>query len=194
MWLQLGTLVSRPIGDRVINRVFIDSGYRPGSLYRRPENVIYLFCRRNKGLCFPTKGHDTQDRPLKTTDIDLSVQGRTVRGALKLWHVDTDHAKTWLYSRVEWPEDEPGGWHTHAGIDEDYARQVCSEEVITKASGRRTWIERGPNHYMDCEVLTYAAALSLNVYSLREITQAPSAEPRPAKRQGDNGRFGRRQL
>lgn len=175
VWMSLSALITRPIRDRAIARVFVDSGYKPGSLYKRPENVIYLFCRRHRALAFPTKGHDMQDRPLKTTDVDVSQHGRTQRGALKLWHIDTDHVKTWLYSRMDWPAGEPGGWHTHARIDEDYARQVVAEEVIVKASGRRTWLERGANHYLDCETMAYAAALSLNVYQLRELTAAPIA-------------------
>lgn len=195
VWVSLSTLITRTVGDRGIERVFVDSGYRPGSLYRRPENVIYLFCRRHKGLAFPVKGHDTQDRPLKTADLDLSIQGRTIRGALKLWHIDSDHMKTWLYSRVEWPEGEPGGWHTHAEIDEDYCRQVVSEEVLTKSSGRRTWIERGPNHYLDCEYMAYAAALSLNVYHLPEPVQArPEASATPARPRQPSAGFQRRGL
>lgn len=195
VWVSLSTLITRTVGDRGLDRVFVDSGYRPGSLYRRPENVIYLFCRRHKGLAFPVKGHDTQDRPLKTADLDLSLQGRTIRGALKLWHIDSDHMKTWLYSRIEWPEGEPGGWHTHAEIDEDYCRQVVSEEVVTKSSGRRTWLERGANHYLDCEYMAYAAALSLNVYHLPELVQAaPETQPTAGRPRQPSAGFQRRGL
>jgi phage terminase large subunit GpA-like protein len=195
VWLSLGNLITAPVRDRPIDRVFVDSGYRPGQLYRRPENVIYMFCRRHRGLAYPSKGHDTQDRPLKTADLDLSIGGRTIRGALKLWHVNTDYLKTWIYSQIDLPPDAPVHWHTHAQIDDDYAKQVVSEEVVTKSSGARTWLTRGDNHYLDCEGLAFAAALSLNVYMLRDDDIPPPPPPdeapsKPARRRG----FGRREL
>ena len=186
VWVALGNLLAQPIQDTPISRCFIDSGYRPGEIFRRPENVIYSFARRHRGLAYPTKGHQQQDKPLKANDIDLSIGGRTIKSALKLWHVNTDYAKTWLYAQIERPEGEPVAWETHAQIDEDYAKQVVAEEVITKASGQRVWMTRGPNHYLDCEVLTFAAALSLNVYALRDDDPKPpeNAPIKPLSRRG----------
>ncbi len=40
VWVAAASLVQSPVKDRPINRAFIDSGYRPGEIYRRPENVI----------------------------------------------------------------------------------------------------------------------------------------------------------
>lgn len=178
VWVALAAVLARPVKDRPIGRCFVDSGYRPGEIYRRPENVIYSFCRRHRGLAYPSKGHSQQDRPLKAADIDLSVAGRTVRSALRLWHLDTNYLKTWIYSQIEVPEGEKRLWHTHAQTDDDYAKQVASEEVITKASGQRVWMTRGPNHYLDAEALAFAAALSLNVYALRkEDLPTEPAEP-----------------
>lgn len=192
VWLSLAAIITRPVMDSPIGRVFVDSGYRPGEIYRRPENVIYTFCRRHRGLAYPTKGHNAQDRPLKTADIDLSIAGRTVKGALKLWHLDTNYLKTWIYAQIETAEGEPGQWHTHAQIDEDYARQVVAEEVITKASGLRTWMARGPNHYLDCEAGAFAAALSLNVYALRDDDQTePEDEISRSTPGRGRGGFGR---
>ena len=125
---------------------------------------------------------------MKANDIDLSVGGRTVRSALKLWHVNTDYCKSWLYAQIERPEGEPLAWQTHGQVDEDYAKQVVAEEVITKASGQRTWMTRGANHYLDCEVLAFAAALSLNVYALRDDDApkppTPTAPPPSRPRSG----------
>lgn len=193
VWISLSGIILAPVMDRPIDRVFIDSGYRPGSIYHRPENAIYVFCRRHRSLAYPTKGHDTQDRPLKTADLDMSIGGRTVKGALKLWHINTDYAKTWIYAQIDAPADIGGEWHTHAQIDEDYARQMVAEEVITKSSGRRTWLEKGANHYLDCEVLAFGAALSLNVYALRAESSSPDqASPLvAAPRERVSGRFKR---
>lgn len=192
VWLSLAAIITRPVLESPIDRVFVDSGYRPGEIFRRPENVIYVFCRRHRGLAYPTKGHNQQDRPLKTADLDLSVGGRTVKGALKLWHLNTDYLKTWIYAQIDTPEGEPGHWHTHAQVDEDYCRQVVAEEVITKASGLRTWMARGDNHYLDCEAGAFAAALSLNVYALRDDDPAPELpEPRPRAPARTRPGFGR---
>ncbi len=195
VWLALGNLITTPIKDRPIDRVFVDSGYRPGELYRRPENMIYLFCRRHRSLAYPTKGHALQDRPLKTADLDLSIGGKTIRGALKLWHLDTNYLKTWIYSQIDIPAGESGQWLTHAQIDDEYARQVVAEEVVTKASGQRTWMQRGANHYLDCEAEAFAAALALNVYMLRDDDKPPPPRtdetPSPRSRRGG---FRRREL
>ena len=193
VWLALGNLVRAPVGDRLITRAFIDSGYRPGKVWARPENIIYLFCRRFAGQAFPTKGHESQDLPLKMRAIDVTTGGKIVKHGVKLWHLDTDHLKTALYARIRAPADEPGAWHCHSAISEDYCRQVVSEQVIVKASGRRTWMERGPNHYLDCEVLNLAAAMSLNVYHLKPLDpEAPQPDPAPSRPRSSG--FGRRSL
>ncbi len=191
VWIALGQLVQRPIGDKMIHRGFVDSGYRPGKKWQRPENVIYQFCRRHPGQCFPTKGHDTQDTPLRAKLLDMTVGGKLIKGGIKLWHLNTDYLKSALYARVRAPAGEPGGWHCHRDITEEYARQCVSEQVLVKASGKRVWIQSGANHFLDVEVLNLAAALSLNVYQLKP--SAPQAEPAKPKAPPRRG-FARRSL
>lgn len=160
-------------GTMALKRAFIDSGYRPGDKWKRPENAIYMHCRRHHGLAFPTKGHDQQDRPIKASDIDVSVGGRTIKGGVKLWHLDTDHLKSWIFARIRWPDDQPGGWHLHADADEDYCRQIVSEELLIKPSGKRIWLRRSrDNHYLDAEVNALAAAMSLQVHALPQVASA----------------------
>jgi phage terminase large subunit GpA-like protein len=171
VWIKLGKYRDKQYGKDKIQRCFVDSGYRPGDRFRRPDNQVYSFCRRNNGWAYPTKGHDTQDKPLKSSMIDITLGGKTFKGGIKLYHVDTDYYKRWLYSRIEWPEDQTGGWYLFQNIDDDYCMQVVSEMCITKASGRRIWVpvKKGrPNHYLDCEVLAAACAGALNVHNLPE--------------------------
>lgn len=188
VWLALANIIHKPIQDRIIRRAFVDSGYKPGSDgYRRPDHMVYRFCHRMGGICYPTKGHDTQDLPVKKSAIDITIDGKILKNGLQLWHLDTDYFKSFIHSRIRWPAAaDTGGWHLHSDTDDDYCRQMVSEEVITKASGRRLWISRRsrPNHYLDAEVNVLGAAHSLNLQHLKEDTN-PSAQtvPTSAKRE-----------
>lgn len=180
-WILLGRLLS---GDyladaRRIDRGFIDSGYRPGDKLRRPAHQVYTFARRYPGLIYPTKGHDKLDTPHRMSRVDYSAAGRIIKGGVQLWHVDTDHYKSLIYSRLRWPAGEPGGFHLCQDAEEDYCRQMVAEEVITKASGRRVWIQRSrDNHYLDCEVNAFAAAATLQVHTLRPLPTDDEGKPK----------------
>lgn len=180
VWLLLGQVQQHGYGDPPLHiaRAFVDSGYRPGDRWRRPDNAIYAHCRRHAIAC-PTKGHDTQDRPIKSSMIDVSIGGRAIKDGVRLYHLDTDYLKTTLFGRIRWPTGEPGAWHLHAQIDEAYCRQIVSEELLVTASGQRRWIRRSrENHFLDCEILALAAALTLQVHSLPR-PDAPAPEPAP---------------
>lgn len=188
VWVALGSVLQTPIGDRYINRAFIDSGYRPGDAHRRPDHAVYTFSRRFPGVVFPTKGRDTMDQPLRFKDIDYTPGGsRIIKNGIRLCHIDTDYFKRWIHGRVNWPENQPGGWHLHAQVTEEYARQIVAEELIIKASGQAVWVRKSKdNHYLDCEVGATAAAYSLNVHKLQQVTDSkptetitPSSEPTP---------------
>ena len=196
VWTALSSLIQRPVGDRAIHRVFIDSGYRPGELWRRPQHAIYMFARRHRGMVYPTKGWKSQDKPIKPADIDMTIAGRPVKNAVKLWHLDTNYLKSWIYGQIERPPGEPRVWHSHAQIDEDYCKQLVSEEKLIKASGEVVWLKHGPNHYLDCEGEAFAAALSLNVWTLRADDPAPvDPQPEPDRSpRRPSSRFSRRQL
>jgi len=107
--------------------------------------------------------------------------GKTARGSLGLWWIDVGHFKNWLYARIAWPTDDPGGWHVHKGITEDYARQVTNEELIQLPSGRLVWKRTGSreNHFMDCEVLAAAGAHILGVNNLAAPVASPPAPAYP---------------
>ncbi len=152
-----------------MSRALIDSGYKPGSEYRRPENVIYQFCRRYAGVALPSKGFDTLRTPVNM--VPLKNDGIT------LITFDTDHFKTGLHIRIRWPQLEPGAWHCHREIDEDYCRQVTAEEVITTPGGKRVWVDHNrANHFGDCEVLCLVAARTLSLEALPPAEQAAAAE------------------
>lgn len=187
VWILLRQILDQQVGGRfLIDRTFIDSGYKPGS-GAQPDHKVYSFCRLTQGRAMPTKGQQTQDRPLKTTKVDVSVSGRILQGSLILWNVDTDHFKRWVHAQLQIPEGGTRLWTTHRDITEDYCRQLVAEERVSKASGRVLWVKRGQNHYFDCEVLARAAAVSRQVESIAGRPE-PKAAPEQAAQPDNSSR------
>lgn len=182
VWNSLLNILDQPIGDRRIDRAFVDSGYRPGDAYRRPDHAVYTFSRRKPGVVFPTKGQDQMDGPFKFSNLDYSFGGVLVKNGVRLYRLNTDYFKRWIHGRIRWPEDQPGGWHLHSATTEDYCKQIVSEQMVLKASGRATWVRKSrSNHYLDCEVNATAAAHTLNVHKLGPSNGAP---PEPKSDEG----------
>jgi hypothetical protein len=60
---------------------------------------------------------------------------------------------------VRWPDDQPGGWHLHQDVDEDYCRQIVSEARMRKPSGGIVQgLALARQHYLDAEARSFAAA------------------------------------
>lgn len=195
-WITLGNLLQRPVGDRPIDRAMIDSGYRPGEKFRRPDHAVYTFCRRFPGLAFPTKGHDTQEVPVRFKFIDYTYGGQVIRNGVRLYHLDTDYWKRWIHARVRWPDGEAGGWHLHNATTEDYCKQIVAEEMVTKASGRVVWVMRkgySDNHYLDAEVNAAAGAYDLGVHKLPPAPEPEKVDP-PGQQSEPSGGYSRRGL
>jgi phage terminase large subunit GpA-like protein len=180
VWTELHDLLTREVDGKPIRLMLIDSGYRPGEKDRNPDNQIYQFCRQHRGRAFPTKGHDTQDKPYKASKIDVSWRGKIIKNGLDLWHIDTDYMKSWVHARIEWPTGEPGGWHIPADATDDYCQQLVAEHRAVNPSGKVTWLRiRRDNHYLDVEALNVAAAHILRLHMLPKPadSRAKPAEP-----------------
>lgn len=139
VWQQLAALLQTRFGDHQIDLMLIDSGYRPGSA-RQPLNQIYEFCRRHPRRAAPAKGHDSQDRPLKASKIEINPRGGMAKRGIQLWHLDSDYFKSWVHGRIEWPAGESGAWHISQDATDDYCQQLVAEQRLVKASGKVTWI------------------------------------------------------
>jgi phage terminase large subunit GpA-like protein len=186
VWLALRTTISAAVQGRPIDRAFIDSGYRPGDVSRRPDHAVYTFCRSFPGQVYPTKGWDSLETPYKFRSIDYTRGGVVIKGGVKLVNLDSDYFKRWLHARIRWPQGQPGAWHLHRETGEDYCRQMVSEELVLKASGRAKWIRRSrQNHFLDAEVNATAAALSINVHKLPPYNPPPS-QPAAASHPGSS--------
>lgn len=219
VWEQLGALLERSWGETedkaglVIRRMGIDSGYRPGDKWRRPDNLIYDFCLRYR-KAVPTKGRDRLNKPLQPSLIDVTHRGQTYKKGLQLWHLDSDYFKSWVHSRLVWPEDQPGRFWVPSDISEDYCLQLTAEARVPKPSGLATWVKiRNENHFLDCEAINVAIAQSLGFHrrsrkpadgkqnspsktattaaatvAAQPVPRAPQAEPQKPKRQFSAGR------
>lgn len=149
-----------------IDRMLIDSGYRP--------EMVYQFCRRFPEKALPTKGHDTADKPLKASKIDLTSGGRVIKAGITLWHIDTGYFKSWVHGRINWPAASPGAWHLPADATLDYCKQVVAESLIVSPNGKKTWKRHEKdNHFLDVEVLNAAAAEMLQ-HKLKKIKTSPA--------------------
>lgn len=150
VWQQLSELSTKQWQGLSLSRIAIDSGYQ--------TQAVYEFCRLHKHLALPTKGHDTLDKPFKKSDIDVNVRGKILKQGLQLWHFNTDHMKSWVHSRIEWPSDQKGGFWLPQDISEDYCKQLVAEQRSVKPSGKVAWIKvKQHNHYLDAESLAYLA-------------------------------------
>lgn len=182
VWLDLANMLDREYGEKRIRLMLIDSGYKPGETTRNPDNQIYLFCRRFAGRVFPSKGHDTQDKPYKASKIDISVGGRVIPSGLDLWHIDSDYFKTWVHSRLAWPRGASGAWHLPHDATDDYCQQLVAEHRAVNPSGRVQWIRiRRDNHYLDAEALNVAAAHILRLHALRQTLEETAQVVSPAR-------------
>ena len=183
VWELLGGLIQRGVGQSPIRRTFIDSGFN--------TQAVYAFSRQHRGRAYPAKGHDQLEKPIRAVPIDVTYRGRTIRNGLTLWHLDSDFFKTWIHSRIQWPVDQPGGFHLPANATDDYCKQLVSEQRLVRPNGKVQWITvQRDNHYLDAEGLAAAAAHSLAVYALRGQQdkpqgrqQAEETQPRPERQQ-----------
>lgn len=196
VWQTLRDVIGAPIGGRRIDRTFVDSGYRPGDIYRRPDHAVYTFTRQMPGQAFATKGRDTMETPYRMRSIDYSFGGTVVKGGVKLFSVHTDFFKRWIHARVAWPNDEPGAWHIHAATDDGYCKQIVAEELLMSPDGQAKWIVKSRNnHYLDCEVNAVAAAFSINVHKLTKPADTkPAKTITPARETPTDSRYGRQGL
>jgi phage terminase large subunit GpA-like protein len=180
VWHELAELRDRDYGDHQILRMGIDSGYRPGDKWRRPDHAVYSFCMENK-RAVPTKGRDRMLKPLSPALIDVTWRGKVLKQGLQLWHLDSDHFKSWIQQALLQPlEQRAGRFWVPSDVDEDYCLQMTAETRVQKPSGLAVWIRVRPeNHYFDCEVINLAMAYSLGLH--RSARKAKSETTKPGE-------------
>ncbi|WP_412506796.1 terminase gpA endonuclease subunit [Roseovarius sp. SYSU LYC5161] len=168
VWTALADLMLQPIGGMQIEKVFIDSGFRPDKPEQGNEHKVYEFCRRYSWLCAPTKGKATQSPPYKVSKIEVKPDGKRALYSIELVSLSSDFFKSLVISRIRTPMDVPGAFYVHEDASEDYCKQLTSEARVV-VEGKPVWVKRSRhNHFLDCEALCAAIGYALNVQRIPE--------------------------
>ena len=175
VWSALADLMLTPIAGLQIEKVFIDSGFRPDKPEQGNEHKVYEFCRRYAWLCSPTKGRDIQSPPYRVSKIEVKPDGKKALYSINLVMLSSDFFKSLVMSRLRTPLDVAGAFYVHEQVSEDYCRQLTSEARVV-IDGKPSWVKRSRhNHFLDCEALCAAIGYSLNVQRIPEGTERTGA-------------------
>lgn len=156
----------------------IDSGFRPDKPEQGNEHKVYELCRRYSWLCSPTKGKDVQSPPYRVSKIEVKPDGRKALYSIDLVTLSSDFFKSLVMSRIRTPADQPGAFHVHEAVTQDYCKQLTSEARIVVV-GKPTWVKRSRhNHFLDCEALCAAIGYTLNVQRIPEGVERKGAVAR----------------
>lgn len=103
---------------RQIMKAGIDSGFR--------TDEVYQFCSRFPEVCIPLKGssnHTTMTAPYTMTSLEKGVVG-----GLKLYVLNTDYWKDFIFARMVRPINEEGTIHLYKDCPQEYSDHLRSEE------------------------------------------------------------------
>lgn len=180
IWADLADLMLTPLaGGMMVEKVFIDAGFRPDKKEAGEYHKVYDFARRFSWIVTPTRGRDVQNPPFKVSQIEVRASGKKASFSIDVAWLSTDFFKSLLVSRMRTPPGQPGAFYifTEASdVLEPYARQVTSEVRVIE-QGKPQWVTRGENHWLDCEAMATAAAFTLNVQRIPEGVERAPSEP-----------------
>ena len=174
VWDQLAEIMLEPISGVHVEKVGIDSGFRPDKKEPGSVHRVYDFCRQYSHIAVPTKGRSTTGgKPYSISPIEVKVDGTKRVYSVKLAMLDPDFFKSLVHSRIKAPENGPGYFYLHNEADEDYARQVLSEvRIVAPGKPRPEWKSiRKDNHFLDAEAIAAAMGYVLNVQSIPDGVQ-----------------------
>lgn len=104
--------------SRQVMKAGIDSGFR--------TDEVYQFCSKFPEVCIPVKGssnHSTMAAPYTMTSLEKGVVG-----GLKLYVLNTDYWKDFIFARMIRPADEDGTIHLYKECPQEYSDHLRSEE------------------------------------------------------------------
>ena len=143
----------------VVALALIDSG--------NDTDRVYDFCAINSDWALPSKGaSNSMMSHYRLSKVNKS--GSKAQG-MNLVLVDTGKYKDMIAGRMQ-KENGIGSWMVYQGCDEEYAKQVTSEQKVNIKNGRgqvkQQWkpkTSHADNHYLDCEVYALCAADVLEI-------------------------------
>jgi phage terminase large subunit GpA-like protein len=156
-------------------------------VFTRTEEA-YMWVRANGGgVVHACKGasHAQTANVRRVIRERMPHNGRPIPGGLPLYLLDTGTIKTVEFSRMLNPENTQP-LRLHAGCGQDLAEHLSSERQVRRGA-RLAWERKGgPNHLLDCLMLsgacadaTWTPSLPHYVLQLRQEERARHA-PRPA--------------
>jgi phage terminase large subunit GpA-like protein len=181
-------------GERMsVWRAAVDSGgTETEGVYTRTEEVYMWVRAYGAGVAFACKGASReQAAPVRWVVRErMPHNGRQIPGGLRLHMLDTNEFKTLDFSRMLNPESRQP-LRLHGECEPELAEHLSSEQLVRR-SGKLVWMHRrGPNHLLDCLMLSAACAdaswtpsLPLYVLQLRQAErEANEPRPMPKKRE-----------
>ncbi|HAS53754.1 MAG TPA: hypothetical protein DCS42_06285, partial [Nitrospiraceae bacterium] len=137
----------------------------------------YLFAAANPGVVL-FKGRQRMARQYNVTDLDrIPGTNKPLPGSAKLYTIHTTFFKDKLAGKLQVSPSDPGAWHLHKDIDEDFAKQMCVE--FKNNQGYYECPKGKDNHYWDCSQMELA---------LVEIAQVKIWQQPEEVHQGQQGR------
>jgi terminase, large subunit len=123
---------------------------------------VYDFCRMHRGLILPTMGKQTMSTPYAYSNREYYPGSKKpIPGGIKLVRFDTNYFKNQLAGILEVVSGDPGCWHYHSQITQDWARQMTVEGINDKGVWENP--QERPNHAWDCATLLLLAHEVLGV-------------------------------
>lgn len=153
----------------------IDSGFR--------TDEVYDFVRSRPNVRAIKGAARNPQRPFWSSMVDVHpVTGERLKIGVRLWMLDTDFFKDFIFRRMALPSDDENAWSVHKDISLDYSDQVSAEQKVVVRKGRTEYEEWRPrvagakNHLWDAEVYAAAAAHMLKGF----------LKPRAEKKESSN--------
>ena len=159
---------------RQVMKAGIDSGFR--------TDEVYQFCSRFPEVCIPIKGssnHTTMTAPYTMTSLEKGVVG-----GLKLYVLNTDYWKDFIFARMIRPAGEDGTIHLYKECPQEYSDHLRSEEKqeIRNVKTGAVMVQWKPltshpvNHLLDTSTYNAAVADIAGVKYLVEPADYEEAE------------------
>lgn len=140
--------------NHVITLRGIDTGggEGEGELSRTAEAII--FCYQNPGI-LPFKGQQKMSSLHRVSPQDkIPGTNKALPGGYNLYHLNATEWKNRLAAKLQVAAADPGAWHLHRDVGDDFARQMCAEGK--DAAGNWQNPHNRPNHLWDCAYMELA--------------------------------------
>lgn len=151
---------------RVVNG-FHDAGWQPVA--------VWEYCRTRKGRVYPVRGRNADEFCVAPyvamgSSPSYDYKGLKVKDeGLHEFVLNTFTLKSQFIGMVDSVFEEQGTLETRSklhlprDVGDDIIEQLASEKLVIEKK-KKKWKAKGPNHWGDCSIYSYAAALNLNPF------------------------------